>query len=83
MAGIKEVAEEAGVSTATVSRALRGLHHVNPGTRSKIIARTIAAAIPNETALFVSSSRPIRDLEGFARDSRLFTFHHQNKKASN
>ena len=38
MAGIKEVAEEAGVSTATVSRALRGLHHVNPGTRSKIIA---------------------------------------------
>ncbi|MTB04833.1 MAG: LacI family DNA-binding transcriptional regulator, partial [Actinobacteria bacterium] len=25
MAGIKEVAEEAGVSTATVSRALRGL----------------------------------------------------------
>ena len=33
MAGIKEVAEEAGVSTATVSRALRGLHHVNQQTR--------------------------------------------------
>ncbi len=28
--GIKEVATEAGVSIATVSRALRGLHHVNP-----------------------------------------------------
>ena len=38
MAGIKEVAEEAGVSTATVSRALRGLHHVNQQTRAKIIA---------------------------------------------
>ncbi|MEY4082301.1 MAG: hypothetical protein RLZZ389_568, partial [Actinomycetota bacterium] len=38
MAGIKEVAEEAGVSTATVSRALRGLHHVNQQTRDKIIA---------------------------------------------
>ena len=38
MAGIKEVAEEAGVSSATVSRALRGLHHVNDATRSKIIA---------------------------------------------
>ena len=33
VAGIKEVAEEAGVSTATVSRALRGLHHVNDSTR--------------------------------------------------
>ena len=38
MAGIKEVAEEAGVSTATVSRALRGLHHVNQQTRDKILA---------------------------------------------
>ena len=38
LAGIKEVAEEAGVSTATVSRALRGLHHVNQQTREKIIA---------------------------------------------
>ena len=38
MAGIKEVAEEAGVSTATVSRALRGMHHVNDQTRAKIIA---------------------------------------------
>jgi len=38
MAGIKEVAAEAGVSTATVSRALRGLEHVNPQTRAKIEA---------------------------------------------
>ena len=35
---LKEVAEEAGVSTATVSRALRGLQHVNDATRAKIIA---------------------------------------------
>ncbi len=31
-----------------------------------LIAREIGAAIPTGTALFVSSSRPIRDLEGFA-----------------
>jgi DNA-binding LacI/PurR family transcriptional regulator len=38
MAGIKEIAEEAGVSTATVSRALRGFQHVNDATRAKIMA---------------------------------------------
>ena len=31
-----------------------------------LIAREIGAAIPTGTSLFVSSSRPIRDLEGFA-----------------
>ena len=31
-----------------------------------LIAREIAANIPNGTSLFISSSRPIRDLEGFA-----------------
>ena len=36
------------------------------GWNEAVIARTIAAAIPNDTAFFVSSSRPIRDLEGFA-----------------
>ena len=36
------------------------------GWNEAVIARTIAAAIPDGTALFVSSSRPIRDLEGFA-----------------
>lgn len=37
MSGIVEIAEKAGVSAATVSRALRGLHHVNERTRKKII----------------------------------------------
>ena len=37
MAGIVEIAEKAGVSPATVSRALRGLHHVNAKTRKVII----------------------------------------------
>jgi len=37
MAGIVEIAERAGVSPATVSRALRGLHHVNERTRTKIV----------------------------------------------
>lgn len=31
-----------------------------------LIAREIAAGIPSGTSLFISSSRPIRDLEGFA-----------------
>jgi DNA-binding LacI/PurR family transcriptional regulator len=38
MSGIVEIAEKAEVSAATVSRALRGLHHVNEKTRKKIIA---------------------------------------------
>ena len=46
VAGIKEVAEEAGVSTATVSRALRGLHHVNDSTRAKIIAAAEKLSYP-------------------------------------
>jgi len=32
----------------------------------QLIAREIAASIPAGTSLFISSSRPIRDLEGFA-----------------
>lgn len=37
MSGIVEIAKRAGVSPATVSRALRGMHHVNERTRTKII----------------------------------------------
>ena len=36
------------------------------GWNEPVIARAIAAAIPDGTALFISSSRPIRDFEGFA-----------------
>jgi 2-succinyl-5-enolpyruvyl-6-hydroxy-3-cyclohexene-1-carboxylate synthase len=32
----------------------------------QVVAREIAATIPKGTALFISSSRPIRDIEGFA-----------------
>ena len=31
-----------------------------------LVAREIASALPNGTSLFISSSRPIRDIEGFA-----------------
>lgn len=37
MAGIVEIAKKAGVSPATVSRALRGIHHVNEKTRRRIV----------------------------------------------
>lgn len=36
------------------------------GWNEPSIARLIAASIPQDTALYISSSRPIRDLEGFA-----------------
>ena len=38
MVGIDEVARHAGVSTATVSRALSGNGHVSPATRLKVEA---------------------------------------------
>ena len=37
VAGIVDIAKRAGVSPATVSRALRGIHHVNEKTRQKIV----------------------------------------------
>ncbi len=40
-----------------------------PGWSEASIARNIARLLPDQSTLFVSSSRPIRDLEGFA-DSR-------------
>jgi DNA-binding LacI/PurR family transcriptional regulator len=46
MAGIVEIAEKAGVSPATVSRALRGLHHVNEKTRKKIVEAAQSLGYP-------------------------------------
>ena len=57
MAGIKDVARRAGVSTATVSRALRAMQHVNPETRAKIEA---AAAELNYTLNTLKNHEPKR-----------------------
>lgn len=46
MNGVVEIAKKVGVSPATVSRALRGLHHVNERTRSKIVAAAIELQYP-------------------------------------
>lgn len=46
MSGIVEIAKSAGVSPATVSRALRGMHHVNERTRKRIIEAAIAVDYP-------------------------------------
>ena len=44
--GIVEIAERAGVSPATVSRALRGMHHVNEKTRAKIVSAAMELNYP-------------------------------------
>ena len=46
VAGVVEIARKAGVSAATVSRALRGLHHVNEATRAKIVAAAMELNYP-------------------------------------
>jgi len=46
VSGIVEIAERAGVSPATVSRALRGMHHVNERTRTKIVAAAMELNYP-------------------------------------
>lgn len=55
MAGIKDIAALAGVSTATVSRALRGLQHVSEQTRERIVNAAEKLDYPLETT--VASSR--------------------------
>ena len=49
MAGIKEIAAYSGVSIATVSRALRGLHHVNPKTRARVMDAAHVLGYPTES----------------------------------
>jgi DNA-binding LacI/PurR family transcriptional regulator len=46
VSGVVEIAQKAGVSAATVSRALRGLHHVNERTRAKIVAAAMELNYP-------------------------------------
>ncbi len=46
VAGVVEIANKAGVSPATVSRALRGLHHVKEDTRAKIVAAAMELNYP-------------------------------------
>jgi len=46
MSGVVEIAERVGVSPATVSRALRGLHHVNEQTRAKIVSAALELKYP-------------------------------------
>lgn len=46
MSGIVEIAKKAGVSPATVSRALRGMQHVNERTRTRIIEAAQSLGYP-------------------------------------
>jgi len=38
--GIKDIAQQLGISVSTVSRALRDAHDVNPATRKRVLALT-------------------------------------------
>src|SRR6478735_1604511 len=57
MAGIEEVARLAGVSTATVSRALSGRGHVSPGSKAKVeeAAARLGYVVPYLNRWFFSS----------------------------
>ena len=56
VSGIVEIAKKAGVSPATVSRALRGMHHVNERTRKKIIEAAQLLDYPIRPDLLPSSA---------------------------
>lgn len=58
MASIEDVARTAGVSTATVSRALRGLPNVTEATRVKVLAAVAELGyVPSPSAASLASGR--------------------------
>ncbi|MDH2443267.1 LacI family DNA-binding transcriptional regulator [Amnibacterium sp. CER49] len=58
MSSIYDVARSCGLSTATVSRALRGLPNVSPATRDRVRAAAVSLGyVPSPTAAGLSSGR--------------------------
>ncbi|MEN2742462.1 LacI family DNA-binding transcriptional regulator [Microbacterium sp. X-17] len=71
-AGVRDVAEAAGVSTQTVSRVLNGFPHIRDETRARVLAAVDALGYRMNNAARALGTRTTRTLGVIASDTDMF-----------